>query len=119
MGSTNTVNGFGWGQRSGYNFQIVHGRRAGNQNFFWVGQAGGMAYTSNSMSTNYEFFNLPRWPSTLTLSLGSNQHANVIHFSDVQGIFLAVPTATCLYTKVSTHFKFKSKPFSFTSSRTL
>ena len=84
MGSTNTVNGFGWGQRSGYNFQIVHGRRAGNRNFFWVGQAGGSAYTSNGMSTNYEFFNLPRWPRTLTLSLGSNRHVNVIHFRDVR-----------------------------------
>ena len=83
VGGTNTVNGFGWGQNV-YNMQVFHGRRSGNTNYFWVGQPPGTVYASNGMSTYYEFFNLPRWPQKVQLSIGSPNHQHIITMNDVR-----------------------------------
>ena len=85
VGGTNTVNGFGWGQNAnGLNMQIFHGRRSGNTNYFWVGQPPGTVYASNGMSNFYEFFNLPRWPLSLQLSVGSPAHPYIIKVNDIR-----------------------------------
>jgi hypothetical protein len=81
---TRTFNGFGWNQHPyGKNFQTFHGRRSGSANFFWFGQ-GGNVDASNGMSSAYEIFNLPYWPSRLRLRFGSPGHRHMIRMHDVR-----------------------------------
>lgn len=81
---TRSFNGFGWNQHPhGKNLQRLHGRRAGNTNFFWFGQ-GGHVDASNGMSGAYEIFNLPYWPGRMRFTFGSPGHRQIIRIHDVR-----------------------------------